>query len=165
MNEPVYIADCALGRGLFAARQIAPGERILRFTGPVISLEGTIAKGETEANPLQFDEDRYFDLTPPAVFLNHSCKPNTGITVNFWLIALREIAPDEELRFDYSTTMHENRWTMVCRCGAPECRGIVVDFRLLPRERRQHYLDLGIVQPFIVRSLGATGRQSVKSFS
>ena len=100
MNESVYVNDRALGRGLFAARQIAPGEQIRRFTGPVISLAGTIAKGNAEANPLQLGEDDCFDLAAPAVFLNHSCAPKTGIAANFWLVALREIAPDEELRFD-----------------------------------------------------------------
>ena len=49
--------------------------------------------------------------------------------------------------------MHEDRWTMACRCGAANCRGLVADFRLLPPERQQHYLKLGIVQPFIVRAL------------
>ncbi|MEY2881896.1 MAG: hypothetical protein RLZZ15_4276 [Verrucomicrobiota bacterium] len=153
MEKNVFVADCALGRGLFAARAFASGERILEFTGPVITLAKTIAKGEAEANPLQFDDDRYFDLPPPVVFLNHSCAPNTGVTDGRWLIALRKISADEELRFDYSTTMQESRWTMACRCGAANCRGVVADFRLLPIERQEHYLRLGIVQPFIVRAL------------
>jgi hypothetical protein len=153
MHETVYVADCALGRGVFSAREFAPGERILEFTGPIITLAEAIAKGDAEANPLQFDDHHYLDLQPPAVFLNHSCTPNTGVATDFWLVALREIPAGEELRFDYSTTMHENRWTMACRCGASNCRGLVADFRLLPLECRQHYLRLGIVQPFIVRAL------------
>ena len=158
MENTVYLADCALGRGVFAARHFALGERILEFTGPVISLAEAIAKGDAEANPLQFEEELYLDLLPPAVFLNHSCAPNTGIADERSLVALREILPDEELRFDYSTTMHEDHWTMACRCGAANCRGVVADFRLLPHERQQHYLQLGIVQPFIVRALnGAQG--------
>lgn len=158
MNPPpeIEIKSCALGRGLFATRAFGAGERILKFTGPVISLEEAIAKGEAEANPLQFDHDRYLDLEPPAVFLNHSCEPNTGISAGHWLIALRPLAAGEELRYDYSTTMHENRWTMACLCGAPICRGKVSDFHLLPPDLRQHYLRLGIVQPFIVRTLALT---------
>ena len=157
MNSPpdVLIQPCELGRGLFAARAFVPQERILKFIGPVITFAEAIAKGEAEANVLQFDHDRYLDLEAPGVFLNHSCAPNTGISDGYWLIALHTIAVGEELRFDYSTTMHENRWMMACRCGASNCRGTVADFRLLPHDRREHYLRLGIVQPFIAQALGA----------
>ena len=153
MPDSIYVDDCDLGRGVFAARRFVPGERILEFTGPLITLADTIAKGATEANPLQIAEHLYRDLPPLSVFLNHSCTPNTGVTADHWLIALREIASDEELRFDYSTTMHENRWTMACRCGAPNCRRLVTDFRLLPLDRQQHYVSLGVVQPFIVDAM------------
>ena len=153
-ESAVFVQTCELGRGLFAARTFASGERILEFGGPVITLVQTAAKGEAEANPLQFDHDRYFDIGPPAVFLNHSCAPNTGIIEQRWLVALRDIAAGEELRFDYSTTMHENRWTMQCRCGEAGCRGLVTDFRLLPPGVQRRYLQLGIVQPFIVHALG-----------
>ena len=110
-----------------------------------------MGKQLSETDPQRRSE--HVQLDPPGVFLNHSCVPNTGVTDDRWLVALHEIAPGEELRYDYSTTMHENRWTMACRCGATDCRGLVTDFRLLSPVRQQHYLRLGVVQPFIVRAL------------
>jgi hypothetical protein len=64
--------------------------------------------------------------------------------------ALRPIARGEEILYDYSTTMSEQRWTMQCQCGAPSCRGIIADFHDLPAELQRRYLAMRIVQPFIV---------------
>jgi SET domain-containing protein len=41
-----------------------------------------------------------------------------------FLIALREIRPDEELTIDYNWPAQQ---AIVCRCGAPTCRGWIVD--------------------------------------
>lgn len=87
----------------------------------------------------------------PAYFSIIPARPTPGIAAPQILIALRDIKADEELRFDYSTTMDENRWTMTCRCGAKDCRGIVKDFHLLPTKLQQRYLRLGVVQEFIAR--------------
>ena len=153
MPPDIFVANCDLGKGCFAARAFVAGERILRFSGPKISFAEAIARGSLEPNPLQIEATTYLDLEPPGVFLNHSCSPNAGLVEAIFLIALRAIVRGEELRFDYSTTMHEDRWTMACCCGAGACRGVVTDFRLLPAERQGHYLRLGVVQPFILREL------------
>jgi hypothetical protein len=151
--EPFYVGLCDLGWGVFAARDLAPWEEILRFEGPPISLADTLAMGEYQANPLQVDFDLYLDIQPPGVLVNHSCDPNAGIVHDTVLVALRPIPRGEEIRFDYSTTMWEDCWTMECRCGSPHCRGVVRDFITLPAELQAEYLGLGIVQGFIVRRL------------
>ena len=56
--------------------------------------------------------------------LNHSCEPNLGLQGQIVYIALRDIAADEELTFDYATNGDEPE-EMICRCGAPTCRGKV----------------------------------------
>jgi len=119
----------------------------------VISLAEAINKGELEANPLQIGLTTYLDLEPPGVFINHSCDPNAGTRGKYDVYSLRDISAGEEVRFDYSTSMSEGRWTMVCSCRASSCRGIVSDFRVLPLSLQKHYLELGIVQPFIVDEL------------
>jgi uncharacterized protein len=149
----VFVGECSLGRGLFVARKFITGEVIMELSGPLIGFRDTVAKGEYEGYPLQIGMDVYFDLGPPAHFLNHSCAPNAAISAENNLIALEQINSGDEIRFDYSTTMHENHWTMVCRCGVPSCRGLVEDFIRLPHEVQHRYLRLGVVQPFIVRLL------------
>ena len=151
----VYIAPCDLGHGLFAVADIRAGESILRFDGERISLADAIAKGDTMANPLQVGPFEYVDLVAPGVFGNHSCDPNAGVKADRTLVALRDIRFGEEVRYDYSTTMWEEMWTMPCRCGAPNCRGVVEDFPLLPDAVRERYLRLGVVQRFIRERLGA----------
>jgi len=68
-------------------------------------------------------------------------------------VALRSIEPGEEIRFDYSTTMIQDHWTMECRCGQPTCRRVILDFHHLPPITQNRYLQLGIVQRFVVNEV------------
>lgn len=159
-SADIFVAECELGRGLFATRDFALGETILNFTGPLISLADAIAKGDSEGNPLQIGSNQYIDLEPPGVFINHSCAPNAGIRHNTELIALQTISSGEEIRYDYSNTIWEDgpsAYTMPCRCGTAACRGIVANFRSMPIEQQRHYLALGVVQRFIVERLKHEG--------
>jgi SET domain-containing protein len=151
---PRYLASlavgpCPLGQGLFATRRFGVGEMILRLSGRRYEREDPIHSTPSGANLLQTGRRTYIMLEPPGVFANHSCDPNAGIAGNRRLVAIRPIADGDEIRFDYSTTMAEDLWTMVCRCGAPGCRGVVTDFRLLPSDIKSRYLHLGVVQRFI----------------
>jgi SET domain-containing protein len=154
MFPPTYIADCALGRGLFAGQPIAAGVEILRFTGPVLSLNEVRTRGPAAANALQVGVDRYLFLDEPGRLVNHSCSPNAAVFTDTSLVAIRAIAADEEIRFDYSTTISDG-WTMPCRCGAADCRGIVAAFQLLPEPLRRRYALLGQVQRFIIELVEA----------
>ena len=59
-----------------------------------------------------------------AELLNHACQPNLGVQGQVVLVARRAIAVGEELTYDYETTDTEGMW-FECRCGVPECRGII----------------------------------------
>ncbi|MBI5893837.1 MAG: SET domain-containing protein [Deltaproteobacteria bacterium] len=87
----IYIAECELGKGLFAAKDFKKGEYILTFEGPLISFEQVAAKGEFEGNPLQIDYNLYIDLQDPSRSANHSCNPNSGIIKANILIAIKDI--------------------------------------------------------------------------
>ena len=69
-------------------------------------------------------------------YLNHSCEPNcefdwfnvdgsNGDVAPLYLIALRDIWPNEELTIDYN-------WPAIsaipCHCAAASCRGWIVSF-------------------------------------
>jgi uncharacterized protein len=154
MHPQLYIDDSPLGRGLFASQPIAAGVEILRFTGPVLSLNEVRARGQAAANALQVGIDRYLYLDEPGRLVNHSCSPNAAVVNDTTLVAIRGIAAGEEIRFDYSTTISDG-WTMPCRCGAPDCRGLVVAFQLLPDHIRLRYALLGQVQRFILELVEA----------
>lgn len=152
-NATFYIDQCNLGWGIFAKRHIARGETIFVFGGWIIDFAETKRRGLWECMPIQIDDNRYIDTLPPGIFVNHSCDPNAGIANDRDLIALRDIEDRSEIRFDYSTTMEENSFTMKCLCGSPTCRQIVADFSTLPRGVQEYYLSEKIVMSFIRRKL------------
>jgi hypothetical protein len=160
-TSAVQIAKSRHGLGLFAAADIPADAPILTFTGELIGLEEVLASGIDESYPLQVGSKTYLDLDSRSRVVNHSCTPNAGLRSDRILIALRDVQIGEEIFYDYSTTMSERRWQMECRCGEPSCRGIVGDFRDLPIALQQHYLQLGVVQSFIVREFwtALTGRR------
>jgi len=157
-NPQVIVRPCDLGFGLFAGRPFAAEEQILVFTGPELSFDAMVTQGEAEANALQIDDYLYLNIGAPGVYANHSCLPNAGIRQDRQLVALRPIQAGEEIRYDYSTTMWEDHWTMDCRCGQVNCRRLIADFPTLPPLLQRRYLHLQVVQTFIVKRL----RQQVR---
>ena len=150
--DHIYVAPCGeIGLGLFAAQDIPKGTVILTFTGRIVEADDPMHRTEEAGKLVQIDDRLYLYPDQPAVFANHSCTPNAGIKQTTKLTALRDIAADEQICFDYSTTMDEDDWTMECACGAANCRGLIKDFKYLPQELREKYLALRVVQPFIAR--------------
>jgi hypothetical protein len=77
--------------------------------------------------------------------INHSCEPNIGfVTGEPVFHALREIAPGEELTWDYSTSLMYRRWRLECCCRSPLCRGIVQPFPLLGQLQQARLLPISL---------------------
>ena len=151
MSGPsVVVGRSAIGRGVFASQYFEPGQSMLTLGGPILAPPEMLSLGADRAYALQIGPAEFMDLAPPGRYLNHSCDPNAGILDDRVLIALRPIVPGEEIRFDYSTAMREDHWTMECRCGEYLCRRVVLDFHHLPPITQNRYLQLGIVQRFIL---------------
>jgi uncharacterized protein len=153
MYEIIDIAEGRFGKKVYATVPLIRDTLVVRFTGRRINFDEALRLGEKESFALQVGADDYVYLDEPARFFNHSCDPNCGVRPDLTLVALRAIAPGEELTYDYSTTMLERKWTMDCKCRTDLCRGVVMDFDLIPEERREFYLRNEVVQDFIVRSL------------
>ncbi len=155
MKSKVYIGEASVGRGVLARVPIEPRETILFVTGPVVSFSESMRLPDEGVNTIQIGQDAYVDPLFPSRFLNHSCEPNAGLIDETCLIALRQIKPGEEIRYDYSTALLERFWTLDCCCGSPNCRSVVGDFDYLPRKTQQDYLRIGVVQRFIVEAITA----------
>lgn len=145
------VRQSKFGKGLFAVQDLKPGTRICSITGCELNFQETLALKEKESHAVQIDFDRYVYCEPPFLFTNHSCLPNCGVHQGRILFALRAIRANEELFWDYSTSMLERHWSMPCHCGEPLCRKIITDFDLLPSYLQRKYLELHIVFPFIVQ--------------
>lgn len=151
--EKVIVNESPLGRGVFARVPIEQGETIFFVAGKLIDFEASRTPGGEYS--IQIGEKIYVDPISPSRFLNHSCQPNAGLVDDIRLIALRQIVPNEEICFDYSTSMLERHWELDCLCGSENCRRVIRDFDLLPTPIQRHYISLGIVQSFILKEIGA----------
>jgi uncharacterized protein len=138
------------GQGVFALQAIAAGETIIEYTGEVISWEEALRRHPHD--PSQPDHTFYFHIDDERVidgkvggnlsrWINHACEPNVEAddsSGRIFLQALHDIAPGDELFFDYGLVIDE-RYTPAlkkrfeCRCGSPNCRGTM----LAPKRARR----------------------------
>jgi len=131
------------GTGVFAARALAKGKRILEYTGERVD----DAEAERRADVLRgegalvllfaLDDGSCLDGGSggsDARFVNHSCEPNCESVEEegrIFLETVRRIRAGEELTYDYHL-QHEGRRTAAvlrryaCRCGTPSCRGTML---------------------------------------
>lgn len=119
------------GTGCFAREAIAVGETVVVKGGHVFD-RATRDEVEKTLGPAEIQIADHLFIGPLAVeereasmmHLNHSCDPNLHIEGQIVFVASRDIAPGEELAFDYATG-DDDDWEMACACGAPDCRGTI----------------------------------------
>jgi uncharacterized protein len=136
------------GKGVFARRPLAAGERIVEYRGERIDWpEAQRRHPHDPSDPhhtfyFHVDDERVIDAKyggNAARWINHSCDPNCESDVvdgRVYIRALRDLTPGEELFYDYGLVIDE-RYTArlkrdyACRCGAAACRGTM----LAPKRR------------------------------
>lgn len=138
------------GKGVYATAPIRKGARIIEYTGRHLPW-----KEAMDLPPHRPDEPYhtfFFSLNNGEVidagrggnaarWINHSCAPNCETTEEndrIFVDALRAIRPGEELFYDYRIVPADRRTKAlekeyVCLCGAPQCRGTMLE----PRPRRK----------------------------
>jgi SET domain-containing protein len=148
------------GRGVFARTHIREGETIMTFSGPLLKRSDV----REEDYHLQIGTDLYLGASGEADdYVNHSCDPNAGFRDGLVLVARRDIVPEEEITWDYSTAIDEAEFPgFACRCGASLCRGEVRSFRHLDpdvQERLRNWLLPYLREKYFpnAMSVGETG--------
>jgi SET domain-containing protein len=130
------------GRGVFATRDIASGDRIIEYVGRRMSHdEADELCPDDEAGErhhtflFAVDDDVCIDGSQDgndARFINHSCEPNCEVVIErrrVFVHAVRDIEEGEELFYDYwymtdeSYSLEDLRRIYPCRCGSETCRG------------------------------------------
>lgn len=168
----VYIAPTPpFGFGIFSARPRKKGEVIVvdeegDYFERALSYRELVARGyDVHDDVLQVGTDAFVPATGTVDdLINHSCTPNCGVKLTpngYLVVALRHIARDEQLTYDYSTFMTTDYGEMVCLCGSPECRGRIAGFETLPLKLRRKYVALGIVGAFAAEAAGMKPRPHV----
>jgi len=158
-DSALEVRPTRFGKGVFAKKEFKPGEKILQFKGRIYSKTEYLSKMKPEkCHYMQIGTETFLGPTTSADnFVNHCCEPNAGIKIHngkAFLIAINKIQPEDEISFDYSTSMAEDHWEMDCACGAPSCRSRVRDFKTLPLKLQQKYIELGVAPDFVIRSSG-----------
>jgi SET domain-containing protein len=133
------------GTGVFAARDIPAGTRILEYGGKRITPEE--ADALHPVNPDDPFHTFFFSLSSGKVidggnrgndarWINHSCGPNCEAQEGnggkrVYIVALQDIPAGQELFYDYGLIM-EGRITKTlkeqykCLCGTDACRGTML---------------------------------------
>ncbi len=137
------------GLGGFALRAIRKGTRIVEYLGERITPEEADRRYDDDAldRPHTFlftvNKKTVIDAAREgneARFINHSCDPNCEAVVErgrIFIEAIKDVSAGEELTYDYHLERpgrFKKEWQerYACRCGAPNCRGILLE----PRRRR-----------------------------
>jgi SET domain-containing protein len=126
------------GQGAFASAVIRAGTLVIEYVGCRIAKSESVRRCEA-GNTFIFQLDDEWDIDGdaawnPARFLNHSCAPNCDaemIDGHIWIVARRDIAPGEELTFNYGYDLDDYR-EHPCHCGASGCVGYIVAEEFFP---------------------------------
>ena len=131
------------GRGAFARRKIRKGTRIIEYTGERVSHDEADRRYDDEHmerhHTFLFTLDRKTCIDAAvngndARYINHSCDPNCDAVIDdgrIWIETIRDVAPGEELAYDYAYVLEERHTPAAkrrfpCHCGAATCRGTIL---------------------------------------
>lgn len=132
------------GRGVYATAPISKGTRIFEYLGERISHAEAdrryLGKDEDDGHTFLFIASNRTVIDAgrqgnDARFINHSCDPNCETVIEkarVFIDTIRDIAPGEELGYDYQLTWESTDdpaelALYACRCGAAICRGSMLD--------------------------------------
>ncbi len=145
-NE-LYLAKSHVGLGVFTNISIPKGTLILNFSGITLNKKQLI--GKDDHHLLQISNETYIEVVGPEKFVNHSCEPNAGLKTQTALISLRDITINEEIVFDYATSINDD-WRMDCTCKSSTCRGFVSNFKDLPPQLRTFFMQAHAVPSWLL---------------
>jgi hypothetical protein len=136
-NSPVH------GRGVFAAKPIKKGARIIEYLGDRVSHDAADKRyedhDESDNHTFLFIVDKHTVIDAgvggnDARFINHQCEGNCESVIEnrrVFIDATRDIKPGQELGYDYEIGREKDDPPNVdeiyaCRCGSPKCRGTML---------------------------------------
>jgi SET domain-containing protein len=128
------------GLGVFAARRIHKGTRIIEYLGERVSHAEAdrryAHKNANDAHTFLFIVDAHTVIDAgvggnEARFVNHCCEPNCESVIEdrrVFIEAVRTIRPGEELTYDYQIQREADDppdvdAVFACCCGSARCRG------------------------------------------
>ncbi len=112
-------------KGVFAKVPIAQHEFLVAFGGIFVTQDSLDEIGhEMAVHGIQIEEELFLvpEQIAAADYMNHSCEPNAGLSGQIVVVALRDIAADEEVCYDYAMSDGSDYDEFECACNTPPCR-------------------------------------------
>jgi len=117
--------------GVYAAEFIPSRRKVIEYTGERISRRETRRRAFASKLNRLFTLDDYWTIDGSvggsgAEYINHCCEPNLVARIikgHILYMSKKDIRRGEELTIDYRFAKNVDR--VVCRCGAPNCRGTI----------------------------------------
>ena len=128
---------------------------------PLNSVLHTFGAREYVARPtylsVQVADDRHIHLAPEFLqYINHSCEPNTFFdTQKGEVVAVRDIAANEEISFFYPSTEWSMTQPFTCFCGTRSCLGQIQGASYLNKQALAKYRFAEHIQQRLQSTLGA----------
>ena len=124
------------GRGLYAAKDIKAGTKIINYVGNIITKKQTENSDKFDnSKPIYlFNLNNRYDLDGDvswntARLINHSCSNNCeyeGKGLKLWVTSIKDINKGEELTCDYGFGYDSDYKQFPCKCGSKNCVGYIV---------------------------------------
>lgn len=152
------------GVGVFAVRDIKRGEKVIGQSG--VDFNEAVPWSEFEklddklkqmvlsfcfGTPAGFIAPENLDFNDLSVtcFLNHSCDGNVGFDEAGNFIAIKDIARDKELMYDYALAEANPNFRLACQCGAKNCRKVITG-----NDWQNGVADKKFMLPYLKKQLG-----------
>jgi uncharacterized protein len=132
--------------GVYTTAPLEKRHIVVEYTGPRLTNQQADAIYDFSPRTYLFglsDGERVIDGDNIAAFINHSCDPNCEadeIDGRVFIRAIRNIAPGEELAYDYCQYDGELDDSAPCLCGTARCRGSLYSEKELKRRKRRKRL-------------------------
>lgn len=166
---------------MFATRPIRKGQRLIRYVGQALTHEEADRRyddrnGRHHTFLFVLDDDTVLDAKRggnDARFINHSCDPNCETVIEdgeIWVEAIKSIAPETELVYDYRFEWDDaydpdDVRYYACRCGSPKCRGTILRVPVYLRPTVKQWLqgnDVKKPRKPVKKSAKKSARKAVK---
>ena len=127
--------------GVYTTTAIRKGTRVVEYVGERITPEEADRRYEGASRTYLYgleDGKTVIDGEGLGAYLNHSCDPNCEVDEikgRVWIFALRDVAPGEELVWDYN--LYDDEDPAPCHCGSPKCRGTMYSREWMAKMRRR----------------------------
>lgn len=125
-DKPYLVRRTKAGLGLVANRAYKKGDRIIEYTGELITDE----EADRRANRYLFEVNGKWTIDGYARenlarYINHSCRPNAEAEVDerkrrIFIYAKKRIEPGDELTYDYGKN-HFNEYIKPYGCKCSKC--------------------------------------------